>query len=672
VKKVILVGLAVFLYAHVFAQTGTVQGFLYDHATGEPLMFSNVFFKNTNIGIATDVNGFYSITKVPPGDYTLMVTSIGFDTIQEQIKVEKNRILNKTYQMKMNSTDIDVIEVFGEKIDRTANVNVGVTKVTARKIKLMPSIGGEPDLAQYLQTLPGVVFTGDQGGQLYIRGGSPVQNLTLLDGMQIFNPFHSIGLFSVFDTDLLRSVDVYSGGFIADYGGRVSSVMDIKTRDGNKKRLSGKISANPFTGKVMLEGPLSKSKDGNSGTSFLFSQRYSYLDKTAPVLYSYVNEGSLPYSFNDTYGKLVMQAPSGSKVSFSGFNFTDKADLDSLNKIKWRNYGFGGNFLLLPPGSSTVITGLVGYSKYDINISEESSSPRSSSIDNFNFRLDFNYYVKKDELKYGVNFISGSTKFVGPDSKGLMEDPIESNNTEIAAYFRYKIVRKRYIIEPSLRMHYYASIGNMRPEPRLGFKYIITDKIRFKFAGGLFTQNLIATRSDRDVVNLFAGFISSPDKIIDENGEKVTQKLQTATHALFGLEFDINEYWEIDVEPYIKEFTQLINVNRDYAIDADYVVEDGRAQGLDIQARYQRKKTYLQMGYSIAYVFRNGVIDNTKEIKKYPTNFDRRHNMNFLFSQKFGKKNSWEFSTRWNLGSGFPFTQTQAFYEDFTFDVFEP
>ncbi len=648
------------------AQTGEIRGFLYDSETGEPLLFSNVILDGTTIGVPTNINGFYSLTKVKVGTYTLLATSVGYDTLRATVEIKANGIISKSFSLSPNLTDIEAVEVYTDKIDRSKNVSVGVTKITPRKIKLMPSIGGEPDLAQYLQTLPGVIFTGDQGGQLYIRGGSPVQNLTLLDGMMVYNPFHSIGLFSVFDTDLLRSVDVYSGGFKADYGGRASSVMDIRTRDGNKKKMGGKISANPFTGKVMLEGPLVKGQTDNSGTSFLFSQRTSYLNKTAPILYSYVNDNGLPYSFSDTYAKIVTQAPTGSKASISAFNFTDQANLDSLNNISWRNVGIGSNFLLLPATNSNVMTGYFGYSKYDISISQESSRPRSSSVDNFNFNLDFNSYIEKDELKYGVSFVANTTGFFGFDHRDQFVE-IRENNTEIAGYARYKIVRPRYIVEPSLRLHYYASLNNMRPEPRLGAKYILTDKIRLKFAGGWFTQNLIATRSDKDVVNLFAGFLSSPRILVDVNGDRVDNKLQTAWHSLFGIEIDINDRVEIDVEPYIKEFTQLVNINRDYQIDADYLVENGRAQGIDFQLRYEAKSIYIQAGYSLGYVFRNGIIDISSQLKKYPTNYDRRHNLNFLLSKKFGKKNSWEFSSRWNLGSGFPFTETQGFFEEYSF-----
>ena len=120
-----------------------------------------------------------------------------------------------------------------------------------------------------MQIVPGVIFTGDQGGQLYIRGGSPVQNKVLLDGMTVYSPFHSIGLFSVFDADIIKATDVYTGGFSAEYGGRVSSIMDIKTKDGNKKRIQGKLSSNTFGSKLLLEGPFKV--DGNS--SFLFSEK---------------------------------------------------------------------------------------------------------------------------------------------------------------------------------------------------------------------------------------------------------------------------------------------------------------------------------------------------------------------------------------------------------------
>ena len=223
-KKLLLLFLITSSFSVVFAQEAEVRGFLYNESDGEPILFSVVFLEGTSLGANTDVNGFYSITKVPPGKYNLIISSLGFDTVKIAITLKKDQILTKNVYLNENETVLEEIEVRGEKIDRKSNVNVGITKITPREINILPSIGGEADLAQYLQTLPGVVFTGDQGGQLYIRGGAPVQNLALIDGMTVYSPFHSIGLFSVFDTDIMRSVDIFTGGFKADYGGRSSAV----------------------------------------------------------------------------------------------------------------------------------------------------------------------------------------------------------------------------------------------------------------------------------------------------------------------------------------------------------------------------------------------------------------------------------------------------------------
>ncbi|HNR54172.1 MAG TPA: TonB-dependent receptor, partial [Flavobacteriales bacterium] len=235
--------LLTFLPSILLAQTGTIRGFVYDKQTGEPIIFTNVILKGTTIGAATDVNGYYSISKVAPGAYTLQVTYLGYDTAQKAVNVVRDQILTEKLYLSKSAIQIREFEVSGAKQEAQTQVRTGVTKLTPRQIERLPAIGGEADLAQYLQVVPGVIFTGDQGGQLYIRGGSPIMNKSLLDGMVLYNPFHSIGLFSVFDNDIIRNADIYSAGFGAEYGGRISSIMNITTRDGNKRRLSGRVAA---------------------------------------------------------------------------------------------------------------------------------------------------------------------------------------------------------------------------------------------------------------------------------------------------------------------------------------------------------------------------------------------------------------------------------------------
>jgi hypothetical protein len=221
-----------------FSQTATVRGFVYDSSNGEPSIFTPVQLRGAEThGAQTDVNGYFSISKVPPGHYTLRVVYLGFDTLSMEVDLKADQILTEQLHLKKGSVGLQTVVISAEKREAENTVRVGVTKLTPKQIERLPAIGGQADLAQYMQVVPGVIFTGDQGGQLYIRGGSPIMNLVLLDGMVLYNPFHSIGLFSVFDNDIIRNADIIPAGFNAEHGGRISSVMDITTRDGNKKRL---------------------------------------------------------------------------------------------------------------------------------------------------------------------------------------------------------------------------------------------------------------------------------------------------------------------------------------------------------------------------------------------------------------------------------------------------
>ena len=197
------------------SQNATIRGIVYDKSNGEPVAFSNIYLKGTTIGASSDLNGFFSINKVVPGVYTLLVTNLEFDTISEQITIKPNEIVTKKFYSTKGGVILNTVDITADLVDKIETPNVGIQKMDPVVINKLPSVG-EPDLAQYLQVLPGVVFTGDQGGQLYIRGGLPIQNKVLMDGMVIYNPFHSIGLFSVFDNDIMRSADVYSAGFGAE------------------------------------------------------------------------------------------------------------------------------------------------------------------------------------------------------------------------------------------------------------------------------------------------------------------------------------------------------------------------------------------------------------------------------------------------------------------------
>jgi len=683
-----------------YAQKSTVRGFVYDESTGEPIIYTNVILQGTTYGASTDVNGYYTISQVPEGTYKLIVTFLGYDTLFLPINLKKNQIITRQLTIKKSSINLGIVEVSADKQEAKTEVRTSVIKITPKQIKQLPTVGGEADLAQYLQVLPGVVFTGDQGGQLYIRGGSPIQNKVLLDGMIIYNPFHSIGLFSVFDADLIRSADVYTGGFNSEYGGRISSIMDITTRDGNRKRIIGKSSVNPFAAKLLLEGPIKKAtEESKSSSTFVFSGKHSYLKQSSKLLYAdwmdnitkgWIDQVSddnysegLPYTFTDLYGKVSFNGSDGSRINLFGFSFNDRVKYQQVSDLHWNSSGFGSKFLLIPGNTPILVEGNFSFSDYKIALEEEDNHPRTSKISGFNMGLDFTYFLGKDELKYGLEILGFETDFKFYNQVDRLIEQTDFT-TELAGYIKYKKVFDKLLIEPSFRAHYYASLSTFSPEPRFGLKYNASDRFRVKFAGGFYSQNLISAVSDRDVVNLFYGFLSGPDNLQKEfDGKEVVDALQKARHAILGFEYDLTNHININLEGYYKLFNQLTNINRNKLYDdtpefedkpdyqkKDFVVERGSAYGADFLLKYDYKRWYVWVVYSLGFVTRydDVMTDANGEKINYNPHFDRRHNVNFVTSYTFGADLNWEVNARWNLGTGFPFTQTQGVFEKHSFD----
>lgn len=684
-SKIKLVLLLLCFSFSAFAQTGTIRGNVFDKDTGEPIIYGNLLLKGTNLGTNTDFDGFFTISNVPAGNYTLVATYIGYDSIAVDLKVQDGGIVYKRINLAPNAINLGVVNVSGRKDKAKNDVQISKVTVTPKQIRSLPSTGGEADIAQYLTVLPGIIVSGDQGGQLYIRGGSPVQNKILLDGMTIYNPFHSIGFFSVFETETIRSVDVLTGGFNAEHGGRISAVVDIKTREGNKKRMSGLVSASPFQVKGLIEGPIKKlSEEGGGSTSFLLTGKHSYLNETSKALYSYATDTSffsfasadttlnpadigLPYRYTDLYGKLSLVSGNGSKLNLFGFNFADRFDLLDVVKVQWDASGGGANFTLIPPSSNVIMNGTIAVTNYKIQLLQADGEPRSSGIDNYNANLNFTYFGLRNQLDYGFEFNGFNTDFQFRNFIGLTFEQRDFT-TEISGYVKYKQRIGDLIIEPGFRVQYYASQSALSAEPRFGLKYNISDNVRFKAAGGMYSQNLISTVNEQDVINFFIGFLAGPEEQLFKPGstEFANDRLQRSIHGVAGLEIDLSSNLELNIEPYYKRFTQLININRNKltARDPDFITETGDAYGVDFSVRYENKNAYVWLTYSLGRVTR----DDGAQV--YPTVFDRRHNINFLTTYNFGEKRTWEASVRWNMGSGFPFTLTQGFYQNIPFDDF--
>lgn len=671
-----------FFFTSAWAQC-TIKGTLFDDANGEAVPFANVVLDGTRYGCATDLNGFFLINKVPAGTYTLKVKYVGYEEFSETIILVSGKTITKSIRLKPTSQTLDAVNITDSKIEeRRMQTQVSVEKVTAAQIQQMPSIGGQADIAQYMQVLPGVSSTGDQGGQLYIRGGSMIQNLCLLDGMIVYNPFHSIGLYSIFETDIILNADIYTGGFGAEYGGRLSSVMDIKTRDGNKRHHSGKIGLNTFGASVILEGPLKKETEQSKMTvTYLLTAKNSFLSKSSTIIYPYIT-GGLPFDFLDLYGKLSINSGTGSKFNIFGFRFDDKViNYQSIADYHWQNYGAGGNFSLVT-GSSALLEGCFAYSNYQITMQDGSAQDKYSEIGGFNATMQITNFIGSNKLKYGLTLEGNNTDYQFVNQYGKTTEQKEPT-TNISAFATYKINAGKWLLDPGVRLIYYASRNINKPslEPRIAAKYNASDNLRVKLAGGLYSQVFLDARSDNDIVNLFSGFLTGSADLIPTTfrGERVTSCVQRATHVVVGVEYDLTEHITLDAEVYFKHFSQLMNANRNKIYDEndpayqsgiyakpeylmkDYIIEKGFATGFDISACLDLERLYVWTTYSLGYVQR------TDEIQTYNPHYDRRHTLNMLATYALGEQREWELSGRWTFGSGYPFTQTQGVYQHIIF-----
>jgi len=669
-----------------YSQDYTIRGFVYDKSNGEPISDIKVKLLRSDSTIAaqamTNLSGFFAIPKLAKAKYILKIDDFKYALTFINVElVEKKFINDIRFDLSVPDRSVELGPVTITAKKEKTQIDNGKITMGKKELEKIPSYGAENDIVGGISVTPGVITTGDQGGQLYVRGGTPIQNKILLDGMTIYSPFHSIGFFSVFETELVKSMDIYTGGFDSRYGGRISSVMDITYRDGNKQKFGGKVSASPFLAKLVLEGPLGKKKgDDPRAGSYIFSAKHSLLDYTSKSLYPKVNEGNgLPFNFTDLYGKITFSSDAGSKFSAFGFHNRDSVNYDIAN-LSWLASGGGVNFLLVPSGSPIFIRGHVNGSNYQTSFTETEQQPRFSKIGGFDLGFDFSYFLKNEgEMNYGFNLSGFNTQFVTfNEAKTKIE--AENFTTEIGSYYNYRKVTRRWVFQVGIRGQYYASLATFSAEPRLGIKYNASENLRFKFSGGRYSQNFTSASSDKDIVNLFNGLLSAPTNVQEEfinefnNTKKTKNGLQYAWHAILGADYDLGKNITLTLEGYYKYFSQLSNINQNklYPDEAqfeniadvfkkDFIIESGQSFGFDALAKYNKDRLFLWGVYSFGY--------NTRwdGFQSYFPVFDRRHNINLVASYMFGKKKDIEANIRWNLGSGLPFTPTAGYYQAETF-----
>jgi len=319
-----------FRYSH--AQNSSVSGFVRDAETGETLISANVAIQGTTRGTSTNSSGYYSITGLSEGEYEILCSFIGYELYRTKVTLNEAENLELNIELRPEGLRLDEIVVESEA-ERLSEKSIGIAQVKTELIKDLPSVF-EADVFRSIQLLPGVKAASDFSSGLYIRGGSPDQTLILLDRTTVYNPSHFFGFFSTFNPDAVKDVRLYKGGYPAEYGGRLGSVLTIYNKDGNRKETKGSVTLGMLASRASIEGPYSKG-------SWAFAIRRSTLEPLLAALRE--NNDNIPNSFYflDINGKINLDASQTDKFSLSFYSGADDVDVPFADDARAKlRYGY--------------------------------------------------------------------------------------------------------------------------------------------------------------------------------------------------------------------------------------------------------------------------------------------------------------------------------------------
>ena len=641
--------IALFLFTAInktIAQNyGTLRGFVTDSTNGEILAYATVFIQDTKQGSATDIRGLYSIPSVPVGKHTVIFSYMGYEDKIEEVKIQKGKITELKIRLAPGSINYNPIVKVGQYEKKPNETDAGLFTLSGKELQLVPK-GVEADVMRSLQMIPGVKTSNDISSRYYVRGGGSDQNLVLIDGVTIYNPFHALGIFSIIDPEIINSVQFYKGTYPVDYGGRLSSVMNIKTNDGNKYRFGASANASFLTGKLKLEGPIPEG-------SFIVTGRKSYFGK---VMKDFLNNQSAPFDFYD----LSMKLNYANDEMLKNSKFTIKT-LISNDNIKYGDnklpdYSFQNNIFGVDyyqvwekPLYSYISMSISNY-KADVFPNLSLAKQRNNNVKEFAWNNNFTFlFDSRDELGLGLQVKTFTTDFNYENRSGSFLT-YNSFGADFSFYVKYKFMRfDKFGAEAGVRISP-VSITVHESQlflPNLNLTYRIIPEIAIKAAWGVYKQEIIAYSDDNDVVSIFEPYLVIPDYLSPSK----------AIHYMVGFDIDLSPQFSMQIETYYKTLLHVVDINRNkvYSVDPDLISTDGKSYGLEYITKYNDENLFLSLGYTLAYAFKG--IDAVMYYPKY----DSRHQIDLLLGWSFGA--GWKASAVWTLSTGRPFTQTTGFYD---------
>lgn len=667
----------------------TISGHVKDQKNGEELIGVSVLIKELNTGTVTNSYGFYSIT-VPEGKYTLVFSYVGYTNVVQNIDLHSNMVINP--EMTEAKIELKEVTVSGEKPNSNVeSTRMSVLSVDVQALKKMPALLGEVDILRGLQFMPGVQTGGEGSTGFYVRGGNVDQNLILLDEAVVYNPSHLFGFFSVFNADAIKDAELYKGGIPAQYGGRLSSVLDVKMKDGNSKKFGVSGGVGLISSRLTLEGPIIKDK-----SSFIISARRTYADVFLRLSPDDEINKSVLY-FYDLNAKANFTINENNRVFLSGYFGRDRLGFDKLFSNGWGNatgtLRWNHIFNKKLFSNLTLIT-----SRYDFLLKaspEESQSFKwTSDMQDQSVKADFTYYLNpKNTIRFGGiltwHHLFPGQVVPGNDKSFINELKLPVNNSLEHAYYlgNEQKVNGRLTLNYGLRFSMFQNMGSAlvyrygpnstgnNPdirdsssykkgeiyntytgfEPRFALKYSINENSSLKLSYNRTMQyiHLVSNTNSPSPTDIY---IASSPNVKPQSSDQVA--------AGYFRNFQDNTL-ELSAEVYYKQMNKQVdyvdnaNIFLYKHVESQLLAGKGTSYGFELFAKKKAGKFDTWLSYTWSKTDRQ--IDGINNGKAYPVRYDHRHNVSFVINYEKSKR--WTFSTNFIFTTGGAFSAPDGRYE---------
>ena len=683
-----------FILAINAQQTSTISGFVRDNATGEPLSYVNVFvvIGDSYKGSATNQDGYYVISNLFPGEYNVNASIIGYKMTTNKVTLASDEKLRLDFRLNVSALEGQEVNVSAERIKFQQSIESSQISLDLREINTVPGFI-EADVFRTLQMLPGVQSGGDFSSALYVRGSTPDQNLIMLDGITIYNPYHLGGIFSTFNTDAIKEADFHAGGFPARYGGRMGAILNVINREGNTEKITGSGNISLVTGKALIEGPLPKWK-GIKG-SWLLSGRRTYFDQFINLVTG--TKGQFPYFFYDYQFKTNLDINQNHRLTYTRFYGDDilrfSSSDQSSNNIggtskntygvdwPWGNHtnGLTWRWIVSPSIVAKTFLSSSRY-RYDFDFYFDTKETYIDNDSTFQNNLAFDV-VYKDIIKdrtleteiiwkandkhtvtsgfqiKNINFELVNKFIITTLDTTFTEKPLDMRNKtrELAAYIQDKwSVTNNLKLQGGLRLAHYNLHDTLYVEPRIGMKYNFSSDMSFKINWGRYHQFLITANDPDENFRLIDLWLGVPED----------KPASVSDHTILGFEYFSPDDILFRVETYYKGFDNLLSLKQEdvYTENEDDVQTttmnefwdtDAYAYGLELLAKKTSGKIKGWIGYTYAKTF-----NYTPPNGWYAPNHDRTHTLNIVSTIELPKwaSDNLEMSASLTASSGNPYT----------------